>query len=458
MIDAHIEEITLLLQQGANIHAKVQSTDKSQKNNWGNTPLHFAARHGRLDVVTLLLNNGCTVLEENVQTENSIHIAADTGWKEIFDLLKEKANIEDEDYTMFYTVFDLAKHGYLENLKLHMGKDITIQTSDEDRLTLLHHAAQRGKLDTVKYLVTENADKEAKTPDNLTPYMLAYRNGWNEVTEFLKSQGCSTDLGTTTFIWKDLANSRSAVYDGKYVANPSGRDAEGKTALHYLKVPSQIKAILELDKSHVNTADQNGNTPLHLVQSVLLLEHLCENGALIDAENKWGQTPLNCALEQGNLKVAEALLQRNAKLNASATNEEGEPFLHCFICKVKADDGIELLKQVLAKYTVDFELRNSKEETCLHVAAGQWDEKFVALLLERDPNLINLKDNLGQTALHRAYGWEPLRKLLIEKGADPSITDNKGLTPEALYQQKQSEKIQRERAQYNALNYGRSNW
>jgi ankyrin repeat protein len=464
VIDAPIEEIKSLLLQGASIHAKVQPADQSQEGNWGNTPLHFATRHGRLDVVTLFLEKGCTILEENNLGENSIHLAGETARKEIFDLLKQKANIEDENDYIFYNVFDLAGYGYLENLKLHMGKNINIQTSDEDGFTLLHHAAKRGELDTVKYLITENADKEAKTPDNLTPYMLAYRNGWNEVTQFLKSQDCSTDLGTTTFIWKTLATSWTAVSTGRYSygANPSGRDAEGKTALHYLSEPSQIKEILKLDPSLVNVADQNGNTPLHLVQSVDLLELLCQHEALIDVENKWKQTPLNCALEKGKLKVAEALLQRNAKLNASATNGKGEPFLHCFIRKDKGEEGVELLKKLLEKYPVNLDLRNSKEETCLHVAAEQWDTNpMILFLLEQNPALINLQDSLGQTALHRTYRLESRRNILIKKGANLSLTDNKGLTPLALHQQKEEEKkekgIRMREASRNSI-YSSRNW
>ncbi len=451
VIDVSLEEIKSLLQQGADVHAKVEKKDQSQKDNWENTPLHFAARHGRLDVVTLLLEKGCDPLEKDTLGNNSIDIAGFAAWQEIFDILKQKANIKEEEENDYFcwTVFNLAEDGNLEKLKLHMGRGFNIHTIDAKGFTLLHLAAGHGQLDTVKYLVKEGAEKEATTPDNLTPYMLAYRNGWNEVTKFLESQGCSTDLGTTIFIWKKLANSLCAVSNGIYShrANPSGRDAQGKTALHYLSEPSQVKQILELDQSLATVADQNGNTPLHLVQSVDVLDILCENGALLDAENKLGQTPLNCALEQRNLKIAEALMQRNAKLNATATNEEGEPFLHCFIRNDKGEEGIELLKKLFATYTVDFDLRNSKGETCLYVAADQWASiKMINLLLEQKSDLINLPNHLGRTALYRAYGFEPLRKFLIEKGADLSIKDNTGLTPEAYYWQRQME-IQKSRSQ-----------
>jgi ankyrin repeat protein len=273
--------------------------------------------------------------------------------------------------------------------------------------------------------------------------MLAYSNGWNEVMEFLKLQGASSELGNTTFIWEDLAASISAVTKGKLCgANPLGRDGQGRTALHYLIVPSQIEEILKLDQSLVNAADQNGDTPLHLVKSVRSLDILCEHGALIDAENKWRQTPLNCALQEGNLKVAEALLGRKAKLNVSATNEEGEPFLHCFTRKQKEDAGIELLKKIFAEYAVEIDCRNSKGETCLHVVAAEWNSnKMITFLLEQNADLINLKDNLGQTALHRAFSMDKQRDLLIQKGADLSITDNEGRTPKALYDQKEDKKM-----------------
>jgi hypothetical protein len=162
VVDAPIEKIQSLLEQGANIHAKVEEKDETPEGTSGNTPLHFAARHGRLDVVTLLLDKGCHVLEENVQKENSIDIAGNVGWKDIFDLLKQNANIEKEDSPLFYTIFDLAEYDQLEALKLHVRKGLDINTSDEDGFTLLHYAARRGKLETVKFLVSEAAKKGSK--------------------------------------------------------------------------------------------------------------------------------------------------------------------------------------------------------------------------------------------------------------------------------------------------------
>jgi ankyrin repeat protein len=103
------------------------------------------------------------------------------------------------------------------------------------------------------------------------------------------------------------------------------------------------------------------------------------------------------------------------------------------------------LKMLFAEYDVRIDFLNSKKETCLHVAVDQGDKKMVSFLLEQNPALINLKDDLGQTVLHRAYRWEFLRNILLDKGADSSITDNKGLTPLALYEQKNEEKKDKER-------------
>ena len=52
------------------------------------------------------------------------------------------------------------------------------------------------------------------------------------------------------------------------------------------------------------------------------------------------------------------------------------------------------------------------------------------MLLDREPQLLNTQEEDGQTPLHYAAfnGHSEIVKLLIDRGADTSITDNDGTT------------------------------
>ena len=78
-------------------------------------------------------------------------------------------------------------------------------------------------------------------------------------------------------------------------------------------------------------------------------------------------------------------------------------------------------------------LRNEHGDTALHSACGAKQLDILILLLARGSNP-NAKGCYGRTPLHYAV-WEgnarsvPLVRALIESGADPSISENNGLTP-----------------------------
>ena len=56
---------------------------------------------------------------------------------------------------------------------------------------------------------------------------------------------------------------------------------------------------------------------------------------------------------------------------------------------------------------------------------------IVRILVEKDPDLLNLQDNEGQTGLHYAAscGHCDIVQYLLSQGADQSICDNDGLAP-----------------------------
>ena len=75
----NVEEIKLLLDEGANPNCA---------DNLGRSPLHEAARYGRIRVVQLLLDAGANPHQADLSGETPMSVASYYGWKYVVQLLK----------------------------------------------------------------------------------------------------------------------------------------------------------------------------------------------------------------------------------------------------------------------------------------------------------------------------------------------------------------------------------
>ncbi|CAB0028180.1 unnamed protein product [Trichogramma brassicae] len=158
-----------------------------------------------------------------------------------------------------------------------------------------------------------------------------------------------------------------------------------------------------------NQSNEDGTTPLHVIcqtysfdHSVIsmLLESVDElqQTVLINAQDKWGDTPMHLALKDGNdIGAVQELLRRGA--NPNLANAKGQTPLHV-ICQRNGNDY--MLKPFF--------------DIC--------DEK-------RHPVLLNVRDNEGNTPLHLAVLCENAEMIesLLRRGVDPCLANAEGLTP-----------------------------
>lgn len=136
------------------------------------------------------------------------------------------------------------------------------------------------------------------------------------------------------------------------------------------------------------------------------------------------------AVEQGNEKLVKKQLLAGFNCNSKINSKDWTP-LH-LACHANQENILVLL--LLSGASI--EAKTHKNRTVIHFAAQSTPQILLSVLLgiyqfENPADIVNSKDNDGDTALHFAASMSGkgfIWNLLIENGADPNIPNNKGLT------------------------------
>ena len=213
------EAIILLLQLGADIHAKNKdgdtplhlaaqkgylgivklilklTADTHTKNNKGQAPLHMAAVKGHLQVVKLLLDKKAKdIYNKDKEGHTALHCAVQGGTTELVKLLIEKgANINTKDKEGCTPLYLAAQGGHIGIVKLLLEKGANINAKDDDDCTPLIIAAQEGHTAIVKLLLEHGVDVNAKDNDGYTPLSIAAREGHTAIVKLLLEHGADVN-------------------------------------------------------------------------------------------------------------------------------------------------------------------------------------------------------------------------------------------------------------------------
>ncbi|CAB0037247.1 unnamed protein product [Trichogramma brassicae] len=370
---------------------------------------------------------------------------------------------------------------------LRRGADPTYV--DADGSTALHTICRDGRvylLNLVQVAVQINVpDKKGDSPLHL-----ALESGNKEATEILLTKGADPNLvnakgSTPLHIMCQKSEGYKLVEIFFKIVNDIGkpvqvnvRDSFGNTPLHLTIRHTSMKKseILLVNGANPNLADKDGCTALHLICNTRrhdamrrFFEIIDKNPQTvqIDAQNKNGDTPLHMAVRTGNNKKFEMLLNRGADPNV--TNQDRWTALH-FLSRRISDDFMLHFFEITDKIrrTVQIDAQNKDGDTPLLMALQSRGTKKFEMLLERgaDPNVINrdgwtalhflsrrisddfmlhffeITDNIrktvqidaqnkdGDTPLHMAVrsGSNKKFEMLLERGADPNVTNRDGWT------------------------------
>lgn len=369
-----------------------------------------------------------------------------------------------------------------------LGAGARVDARNDYGVTPLSLAAVNGSARMVAALLKAGAAPDLSLPSGETPLMTAARVGSTEVTVLLLDKGAAINhresaKGQTALMWAlyegHTGTARLLLDRGADVHLPS---AGGMTPLLFAARQGSMDAVaLLLDRgARIEDANSDGVTPLLMavvrghVPAVLLL---LERGANAKTSGA-GFTPLHWAAgtwetsmthdypeAEGEWRalgglggqkavVIKALVARGADVNARLTKSPPRFGINMFyvvrtngatpfwIAAMSTD--VEMMR-LLASLGADANLRNEDRVTPLMATTGVGRVEGDSLLGDAPSiaaakvclelgNDINAQSDTGETALHGTawFGLDETARFLVEHGADMTITDKGGQTPEQM--------------------------
>jgi ankyrin repeat protein len=404
------------------------------------------------------------------------------------------------------TVADAAMRGDRAAVRAAVARKADIHATHVDGSTALHWAAERDDLDMADVLIRAGARVTAATREGVTPLQLAAINGSAQMISRLIKAGANPDApltpagdtalmmaartgapdalrvlleagaavnaretwgGTTPLLWAAseghveaarllIAGGADVTARSHYVAAANGRGFEGRTPVSE-KADGRVEEFASGWLTPLMIAAREGHTPLTRL--------LVSAGADVNALAGDGKTALALAIFNGNYEDASLLIDSKADVNVVdaqrftplfwAVDRRNMETAPNFPWMVTADP-LPLIRKLLDAGANPNALINNTPRarmregsprivfaTALMRAAFAGDLELVKLLLDRgaDPSVMSrdgetmIAAAAGLAFIHGYHRGKPsaerleVAKLFVSLGADVNRPDDYGITP-----------------------------
>ncbi|MGD2169512.1 MAG: ankyrin repeat domain-containing protein [Chlamydiota bacterium] len=423
--------VRLLVENGANIHQKAPIQKAFLKGHYevalyllslDNIHLSYMPEDVKLDLLHIALHrknasaslkllwniaDTPNVLEQIIDCYPNLHSIPEKEKKLLFYLAIQEGNLT--------IVQDLLRHHIVEaNEKFDNGK------------RPLHIATASGHLEIVKLLKDTGANINEREANTSLPVEIAYLSNQPEILwYFLSLEELSLDLLATIvktdmlFLAIDRKQNEAAI---RLIQNGANiHICEGQTPLISAVIANSLPIVQELLKHpeiEIDQKDANENTALlwsahqgHLEISRLLIAQ----GANAHAKNKSSFTPLITAIEKQRFSIIQELVN-NPKIQINQPGFNGAIALHYAVNK-----GDHKTTELLLQHGANVNAVTNREQMSpLMTATKQGDLLVMQVLLAHPEIQVDLPNIYGYSPLFgaTANGHLKATQLLIQHGAN----------------------------------------
>lgn len=381
---------------------------------WG--AVYYAAQEGKLDILQLLIEAGLPMDGEHVA--DALNVALRNGRPDVVKCLLEKgvkANGAGRDTwggwasKLLPNILAAAQGGKEASLRMLLERGVDVNLKGVNNETALHIAARNGSLACLKLLLEHGAAPNAVMTNGVTPAHLAARFSGLGALEVLEAKGADLlaldNEGRSTLSYAAETNKNDVT---EWLAQKGvSWDPVSAAQSNKLDVLEAKRVALPVGQTLFSDTNATGRTLLHDAVKrgdKARVQYLLDNGAVLEARDKYDRTALHWAASRGQTEIATLLLERGAEINPPDGLDSWTP-LHIALHFERS----EIVKLLLEKNPV-LNAGSVTGATPLHIAAKSGHLEFVTLLLNAGADA-NLTDKYGNLPLHHA-----LEALASQKG------------------------------------------
>lgn len=390
----------------------LESASQPTVNEKGQSLLHLAIFHNKVNVVEFLIEKGCDVSAADSFCETPLHYAAKKGYQNILIFLVQSGAKVDEKNSDGNTPLHLAvNNGHERCVKalIYTSKTINIDAKNNCGNTPLHIACKWGYINIVKILIESGASTNINNYAKLTPKDVALN--YFVSTALNSNNEQIIPVKEVTFTEDASAVNNTSVLLKKHECGIRPKNTEQQKKLELL-----LKAIENNDApltcfylgfpnpctSQTTTSNTQYHHPLcscehcQIFIDSLSFDEQQKTHCNVNMCNAEGYTPLHFAAKHGRTDILRLLLDAGATVNIKTYKYLYTPLhLACMYQK------LESVKELLKCGECNVDVQDARGNTPLFYACCKNDVRIFELLLAHGAD-VKIKNHDSVTILYEA--------------------------------------------------------